>query len=206
MKGFLLAGAFCSAALFLWLPARNDAPLFEAAAKRDAVHLLEAPMMPPVTFAEPILEGLFIVYDAVAGFPSQYEVRPQTGAVDRDELRKLGQSGENAVRTPYFRALRSLCVMGLQRLAVFFASAVVLMPLLLFLLLDGWVVRRIRAAEFVSPRPSLWKAIAAFLAAAAFLTAFLPLLPAVPLRVFTLLPIVWGLLGRSLIALWHRFV
>jgi hypothetical protein len=205
MKALSLAALVCTIALFLWLPARTPAWVF------DEVRIAEAALIEEGTASLPgaarsaaaAFERGFL---AAARFPETYRLRPyareQSGNVLND---RLARAGRNAARTPWFRSVLAMGRMAAQRLGIASAALLGWLPAMAAFFLDGLLSRRLRAEAGQAARPSLWSASVLALAAIAFAVPILALIPEAGAGrlclagAFSLLPL-W-LAASS----WHRF-
>ena len=102
--------------------------------------------------------------------------------------------------------MKSMTVMALQRPAILVASWVALLPVMVTLIADGWVARRIRSAEMKAATPTFWKLslITAVLMPLFAVTGIL--FPSFPTAVLQGLPIIHAVILRQCAACRHRFI
>lgn len=159
MKYMLTATALVLILMVMWLPARTPPEIFEETALREALMLRTGEGIPmPETAANLAVEYLDgLVW--VSGVPDRYTLRPYGGSpMTKDEFAEIGRAAERTTQTEWLRAMKSLFVMATQRLAVMTAGTIALMPFILALIVDGFVRRRIREAEYHAPSPTWWTA------------------------------------------------
>ena len=157
MKYMLTATALVLILMVMWLPARTPPEIFEETALREALMLRTGEGIPmPETAANLAVEYLDgLVW--VSGVPDRYTLRPYGGSpMTKDEFAEIGRAAERTTQTEWLRAMKSLFVMATQRLAVMTAGTIALMPFILALIVDGFVRRRIREAEYHVPSPTWW--------------------------------------------------
>ena len=155
MKYMLTATALVLILMVMWLPARTPPEIFEETALREALMLRTGEGIPmPETAANLAVEYLDgLVW--VSGVPDRYTLRPYGGSpMTKDEFAEIGRAAERTTQTEWLRAMKSLFVMATQRLAVMTAGTIALMPFILALIVDGFVRRRIREAEYHAPSPT----------------------------------------------------
>jgi|GEM_PF-464018 len=158
-KYMLTATALVLILMVMWLPARTPPEIFEETALREALMLRTGEGIPmPETAANLAVEYLDgLVW--VSGVPDRYTLRPYGGSpMTKDEFAEIGRAAERTTQTEWLRAMKSLFVMATQRLAVMTAGTIALMPFILALIVDGFVRRRIREAEYHAPSPTWWTA------------------------------------------------
>lgn len=149
MKYMLTATALVLILMVMWLPARTPPEIFDETALREALMLRTGEGIPmPETAANLAVEYLDgLVW--VSGVPDRYTLRPYGGSpMTKDEFAEIGRAAERTTQTEWLRAMKSLFVMATQRLAVMTAGTIALMPFILALIVDGFVRRRIREAEY----------------------------------------------------------
>lgn len=114
-----------------------------------------------------------------------------------------------AVRKPISTTsgqLKSLFVMATQRLAVMTAGTIALMPFILALIVDGFVRRRIREAEYHAPSPTWWTASLSLQLLAVCLGIVAIMHPNYPPQWLSVFPVAFALAARMTAATWHRFI
>lgn len=93
-----------------------------------------------------------------------------------------------------------------QRLAVMTAGTIALMPFILALLVDGFVRRRIREAEYHAPSPTWWTASLSLQLLAVCLGMVAIMHPNYPPQWLSVFPVAFALAARMTAATWHRFI
>ena len=96
--------------------------------------------------------------------------------------------------------------MATQRLAVMTAGTIALMPFILALIVDGFVRRRIREAEYHAPSPTWWTASLSLQLLAVCLGIVAIMHPNYPPQWLSVFPVAFALAARMTAATWHRFI
>lgn len=206
MKMLYLLTLFLTISMSLWYPARNDAVLFERIVLTEARAIENQRELPPKQVVRRATRALIAVYDVVSGVVPNFEVRPQAPNLPDTEFEHMDRAGRNALRTPFFRALRSFSMMVLQRYGVIVAAFVLFLPLTLVMIVDGFVHRRIRAAKMQAPRPSLWRGAVTVMTLLVSVSLTLPMVPAMPIEWLVAIPVIGAGALRIALAYWHRFL
>ena len=143
----------------------------------------------------------------VSGVPDRYTLRPYGGSpMTKDEFAEIGRAAERTTQTEWLRAMKSLFVMATQRLAVMTAGTIALMPFILALIVDGFVRRRIREAEYHAPSPTWWTASLSLQLLAVCLGIVAIMHPNYPPQWLPVFPVAFSLAARMTAATWHRFI
>ena len=124
----------------------------------------------------------------------------------KDEFAEIGRAAERTTQTEWLRAMKSLFVMATQRLAVMTAGTIALMPFILALIVDGFVRRRIREAEYHAPSPTWWTASLSLQLLAVCLGILAIMHPNYPPQWLPVFPVAFSLAARMTAATWHRFI
>ena len=207
MKYMLTATALVLILMVMWLPARTPPEIFEETALREALMLRTGEGIPmPETAANLAVEYLDgLVW--VSGVPDRYTLRPYGGSpMTKDEFAEIGMAAERTTQTEWLRAMKSLFVMATQRLAVMTAGTIALMPFILALIVDGFVRRRIREAEYHAPSPTWWTASLSLQLLAVCLGIVAIMHPNYPPQWLSVFPVAFALAARMTAATWHRFI
>ena len=131
--------------------------------------------------------------------PARVDARTESGRIFSTALSRMASA-------PYVENLRLTGLLALKRLGRAAAVFLAALPLILLLAADGFCLRRIRASELHAPRPSVFSGLGAMLLPGGAATIGLTMAPAqLPLWLWAALPVVFGLVLRSLFANWHRF-
>lgn len=207
MKYMLTATALVLILMVMWLPARTPPEIFEETALREALMLRTGEGIPmPETAANLAVEYLDgLVW--VSGVPDRYTLRPYGGSpMTKDEFAEIGRAAERTTQTEWLRAMKSLFVMATQRLAVMTAGTIALMLFILALIVDGFVRRRIREAEYHAPSPTWWTASLSLQLLAVCLGIVAIMHPNYPPQWLPVFPVAFSLAARMTAATWHRFI
>ena len=124
----------------------------------------------------------------------------------KDEFAEIGRAAERTTQTEWLRAMKSLFVMATQRLADMTAGTIALMPFILALIVDGFVRRRIREAEYHAPSPTWWTASLSLQLLAVCLGMVAIMHPNYPPQWLSVFPVAFALAARMTAATWHRFI
>ena len=207
MKYMLTATALVHILMVMWLPARTPPEIFEETALREALMLRTGEGIPmPETAANLAVEYLDGLV-RVSGVPDRYTLRPYGGSpMTKDEFAEIGRAAERTTQTEWLRAMKSLFVMATQRLAVMTAGTIALMPFILALIVDGFVRRRIREAEYHAPSPTWWTASLSLQLLAVCLGIVAIMHPNYPPQWLSVFPVAFALAARMTAATWHRFI
>ena len=193
MKYMLTATALVLILMVMWLPARTPPEIFEETALREALMLRTGEGIPmPETAANLAVEYLDgLVW--ISGVPDRYTLRPYGGApMTKDEFAEIGRAAERTAQT--------------ECLAVMTAGTIALMPFILALLVDGFVRRRIREAEYHAPSPTWWTASLSLQLLAVCLGMVAIMHPNYPPQWLSVFPVAFALAARMTAATWHRFI
>lgn len=207
MKYMLTATALVLILMVMWLPARTPPEIFEETTLREALMLRTGEGIPmPETAANLAVEYLDgLVW--ISSVPDRYTLRPYSGApMTKDEFAEIGRAAERTTQTEWLRAMKSLFVMATQRLAVMTAGTIALMPFILALIVDGFVRRRIREAEYHAPSPTWWTASLSLQLLAVCLGIVAIMHPNYPPQWLPVFPVAFSLAARMTAATWHRFI
>ena len=207
MKALSLIAVFTAIALYVWLPARIPPQQFELQAAAEAMEIRTSDRVLLPELVCRLTGKLLGLRKELADFPDRVRLRPHAPErVRQDEFAEIGRAAERTLRTPWLRAMKSMTVMALQRLAMLAAAWTALLPFTLALIADGLTARRIRSAEMRAASPTLWKIalIAAVLLPLSAATAVL--FPSFPTAVLPAFPMLHAFLLRQCAASWHRFI
>lgn len=205
MKALAFASLVCAIVLFLWLPARTPAWVFDEARLEESA-LLESGAAALPSAAKEAANFFERGFLAAARFPETYRLRPYAREQGGNALNeRLARAGRSAARTPWFRAVLAQGRMASRRLGIALAALLAWLPAMTAFFADGLLSRRLRSEAGRAARPSLWRASALALAAIAFAVPILALIPEAGVRCLSLagafsLPPLW-LAASS----WHRF-
>lgn len=206
MKYLVAATSLAVLLMLMWLPARTPPEIFEQRALEEALLLRSDQIPMPDAAAElavRYLDGLSVI----AGAPDSYTLKPYGGApMTKDEFAEIGRAAERSTQTEWLRAMKSLFVMAAQRLAIMTAGTMALLPFMLALLVDGFVRRRIREAEYHAPSPTWWTASFS-LQLLAFCLGILAIMhPFFPPQWLPVFPAAFAFAARLTASTWHRFL